>query len=107
VKFAFCSFGPGGGGSNPFNLPYEAGAAAAFGLPPEEALKAVTLYPAQIFGVADRIGSIEKGKLADLIVTDGDPLETRTEVKQMFIAGRPVDLSNKHRRLYERYRNRP
>jgi imidazolonepropionase-like amidohydrolase len=57
--------------------------------------------------VADLIGSIEKGKLADLIVTDGDPLETRTQVKQMFISGRAVDLSNKHKRLYEKYLNRP
>jgi imidazolonepropionase-like amidohydrolase len=106
VKIAFATYGPGAGG-NPFNLPYEAGAAAPFGLPPEEALKAVTLYPAQIFEVADLIGSIEKGKLADLIVTDGDPLETRTQVKQMFISGRAVDLSNKHKRLYEKYLNRP
>ncbi len=103
VKFAFGSFG------NQFarNLPYQAANAVAFGLPYEEALKAVTLYPAEIWGVADQMGSIEKGKSADLIVTDGDPLETRTQVRQMFIQGRRVDLSNKHLRLYERYRNRP
>jgi imidazolonepropionase-like amidohydrolase len=106
IKIAFATYGPGAGG-NPFNLPYEAAAAVPFGLPQDEALKAVTLYPAQILGVADQIGSIEKGKLADLIVTDGDPLETRTQVKQMFIKGRAVDLSNKHKRLYEKYLNRP
>ena len=102
VKFAFASFGPGAE-DNPRNLPYEAAAAVGFGLPYEEALKAVTLYPAQIWGVGDEFGSIEKGKWADLIVTDGDPLETRTQIKQMFIKGVPVDLENKHHRLYEKY----
>ncbi len=103
VKFAFGSFG------NQFarNLPYQAANAVAFGLPQQEALKAVTLYPAEIWGVAAEMGSVEKGKWADLIVTDGDPLETRTQVLQMFIQGKPVDLSNKHLRLYEKYRGRP
>lgn len=103
VKFAFGSFG------NQFarNLPYQAANAVAFGLPQQEALKAVTLYPAEIWGVAAEMGSVEKGKWADLIVTDGDPLETRTQVRQMFIQGKPVDLSNKHLRLYEKYRGRP
>lgn len=106
VKFCFATYGPGAG-NNPFNLPYEAAAAVPFGLPQQEALKAVTLHAAEIWGVADLIGSIDKGKLADLIVTDGDPLETRTQVKQMFIRGRTVDLNNKHRRLYEKFVNRP
>jgi imidazolonepropionase-like amidohydrolase len=88
-------------------LPYHAGTAAAFGLPKEEALKAITIYPAQIFGVDKLVGSIEAGKLANLVVTDGDILEFRTKVKQMFIAGKPVDLSNKHTRLYEKYKDRP
>jgi imidazolonepropionase-like amidohydrolase len=102
VKFAFASFGPGSE-DNPRNLPYEASAAVGFGLPYDEALKAVTLYAAQIWGVGDELGSIEKGKWADLIVTDGDPLETRTQIKQMFIKGASVDLDNKHHRLYEKY----
>ncbi len=88
-------------------LPYHAGTAAAFGLPRDEALKGVTSYPAQIFGVDKLVGSIEAGKLANLVVTDGDILEFRTKVKQMFIAGKPVDLSNKHTRLYEKYKDRP
>lgn len=88
-------------------LPYHAGTAAAFGLPREEALKAITIYPAQIFGVDKLVGSIEAGKLANLVVTDGDILEFRTKVKQMFIAGKPVDLTNKHTRLYEKYKDRP
>jgi imidazolonepropionase-like amidohydrolase len=102
VKFAFASFGPGDE-DNPRNLPFLAAAAVGFGLPQEEALKAVTLYAAQIWGVGDELGSIEKGKWADLIVTDGDPLETRTQIKQVFIKGSPVDLDNKHRRLYDKY----
>jgi imidazolonepropionase-like amidohydrolase len=106
VKFAFGSFGPTAS-NHPRNLPYQAATAVAFGLPYEEALKAVTVNAAEIWGVADEIGSIEKGKLADLIVTDGDPLETKTQVKQMFIAGKPVDLDSKHLRLYKKYLERP
>ncbi len=103
VKFAFGTF------NNEFsrNLPYQAATAVAFGLPYEEALKSVTINPAQIWGVADRIGSIEEGKWADLVVTDGDPLEARTNIKQLFIKGKQVDLDNKQKRLYERYMNRP
>jgi imidazolonepropionase-like amidohydrolase len=106
VKFAFCTYGPETS-TNPFNLPYEAAAAVPFGLPRQEALKAVTLYAAEIWGVADQIGSLDKGKWADLIVTTGDPLEIPTQVKQVFIKGRAVDLNNKHKRLYEKYSNRP
>jgi imidazolonepropionase-like amidohydrolase len=103
VKFAFGTF------NNEFsrNLPYQAATAVAFGLPYDEALKAVTLNAAQIWGVGDRIGSIEEGKWADFMVTDGDPLEAKTQVKQLFIKGKTVDLDNKHKRLYEKYLNRP
>ena len=96
-----------GDASNVRLLPYHAGTAAAFGLPKEEALKSVTIYPAQIFGVDKLVGSIEAGKLANLVVTDGDILEQRTRIKQIFIAGRPVDPSNKHTRLYEKFKDRP
>jgi imidazolonepropionase-like amidohydrolase len=106
VKFAFGSFGPTAS-NHPRNLPYQAAAAVAFGLPYEEALKAVTVNAAEIWGVAEELGSIEKGKIADLIVTDGDPLETKTQVKQMFIAGKAVDLDSKHLRLYKKYLERP
>jgi imidazolonepropionase-like amidohydrolase len=103
VKFAFGTF------SNEFarNLPYQAATAVAFGLPYDEALKAVSLNAAQIWGVGDKLGSIEEGKSADLMVTDGDPLETKTQVKQLFIKGKTVDLDNKHKRLYEKYLARP
>ena len=88
------------------NLPYEAGFAQAYGLSHEEALKAVTLHPAEILGVADRIGTIEPGKIADLVVTDGDLLEIRTQVKRLMIAGNDVSLETKHTLLYKKYMDR-
>ena len=87
-------------------LPYHAGTSAAFGLPKEEALKAITIYPAQIFGVDKLVGSIEVGKIANLIITDGDPLEPRTKLKYMLINGRQTDLANRHLRLYEKFKDR-
>lgn len=89
------------------NVPFEAAEAAAFGLPREEALKAVTINSAEILGVTDQIGSIEKGKIADLILTDGDPLESKTNIKRMFVAGREVPLSSRHTREYQKWMNRP
>jgi imidazolonepropionase-like amidohydrolase len=88
------------------NLPYEAATAAAYGLSKEEALKAVTLYAAQIFGIADRVGSLEVGKDATLIVTTGDPLEIRTQVEMAFIEGRQLDLGNKQTTLYKKYQEK-
>ncbi len=88
------------------NLPYHAAAAAASGLPKEVALKAVTLHAAEILGVAERIGSLEAGKDASLIVTDGDPFEVRTQVTRMYLRGREVELSNKQTELYEKYRTK-
>ncbi len=88
-------------------LPYEAANAVPFGLPQNEALKAVTLYPAQILGLGDELGSIEEGKIANLILTDGDPLEIETQVERVFIEGREVSIDNKHRQLYEKYLGRP
>ena len=80
--------------------------AVAHGLPADEALKSVTLYPAEILGVANRIGSLEAGKDATLIVTSGDPLETPTQVTRAFIQGRAVDLSNRQKRLWEKYQEK-
>ncbi len=103
VKVAFS----GGGASLVKNMPYAAAQAAAFGLSADEALKGITLYPAQIAGVADRLGSIEIGKDATLFVTDGDILDVRSNVKRMWIGGKEVSLENRHTRLYEKYKNRP
>ena len=91
---------------NTRTLPLHAGTAVGFGLPSAEALKAITLYPAEILGVADRVGSLEVGKDATLIVTNGDPLETRNEVLAAYIQGRPVDLMNKQLRLYQKYQQK-
>ncbi len=88
-------------------LPYAAGNAAAYGLAHDEALKSVTLNPAQIFGLADQFGTIEPGKIANLIVTTGDPLELQTDVRYLFIKGQLTSTDNKHRQLYEEYRKRP
>jgi imidazolonepropionase-like amidohydrolase len=88
------------------NLPYQAATAAAYGLPKDEALKAITLYPAQIFGIADRVGSLEVGKDATLIVTTGDPLEISTNVEMEFIQGRKIDLTSRHTKLYEKYKEK-
>ena len=98
----FC-LSPAGSFYQERNLAYQAGTAVAYGLPHDEAVRAITLYPAQILGVADRVGSLETGKDATLIVTDGDVLEITTQVEQAFIQGREVDLSNKQRVLYEKY----
>jgi imidazolonepropionase-like amidohydrolase len=104
VRFAITS---GDEGAEARNLPYVAGMAAAFGLPKDEALKAVTLYPAQILGVADRFGSIEVGKIANLVVTDGDLLEAKTNTKFLFIDGRPVPLDTRHTDLNNLFKDRP
>jgi imidazolonepropionase-like amidohydrolase len=103
IKFAFASF------SNQFSrdLPYQAAAAVPFGLPKEEAMRAITVNAAQILGVANQMGTIEEGKFADFMVTDGNPLEIQTQVKQLFIKGKNVSLDDKQKRLYEKYENRP
>lgn len=103
VKFAFGSF------DNSFarRLGQQAANAVAYGLPYQEALKAVTLYPAQIFGLADQLGTLESGKIANVIVTNGDPLELTTDIRYLFIKGQLTSTGNKHKALYEKYLNRP
>ncbi len=89
------------------NVAYNAALATAYGLDPEEALRALTINPARIFGVQDRLGSIEAGKVANLIVTTGDPLDVRTTMKYVFIRGQSMPFDDVHTREYERWRNRP
>ncbi len=95
-----------GGSSNERNLPYNAATAAAYGLPKDEALKAITIYPAQILGISDRVGSLETGKDATLIVTNGDPLEIRTNVEMEFIQGKNIPLSSRHTHFYDKYKEK-
>jgi imidazolonepropionase-like amidohydrolase len=94
-----------GGSSAPYanRLPYEAGSAVAFGLPVDEAVKSVTLYPAQFLGIDDRVGSLEPGKDATLIITTGNPLDYPTTVERAFIQGRDIDLMDAHRMFFEKY----
>ena len=91
---------------NARNLPYNAGFAAAYGLGKEEALRAVTIVPAEILGVADERGSLEVGKEATLFVADGDPFETRTQIHHVFIAGYAIPMESRHTELYEEFLNR-
>jgi imidazolonepropionase-like amidohydrolase len=109
IKFCIAGELGGASGSQPSNirnLPYHAARAAAYGLAADEALKAITLYPAEILGVADRLGSLESGKDATLIVTDGDPLEIATHVTAAYIQGRAVDLNDRHKRLWTKYKEK-
>ena len=103
VKFSIAS---DDNGANARDLPYQAGMAAAFGLPKDEALKAVTIYPAEILGIADKYGSIETGKMANIVVADGDILEARTKIRHLFIDGRKLPLTSRHTEFYEAFKNR-
>ncbi len=85
------------------NLPFNAGFAATYGMGKEEALKAVTIVPAEIFGLADQLGSIEAGKVANLFVSDGDPFETKTQITDLFIEGWKVPIESRHTLLYEEF----
>ncbi len=95
-----------GGAENIRNLPYNAGFAAAYGMGREEALKAVTIVPAEIFQVSDRMGSLEEGKQATLFVTNGDPFETSTDVRYVFINGWKIPMESRQTRLYEEFLER-
>jgi len=103
VKIAFQT----SGASDVRDLPYNAALATAYGLDMDEAIKAVTINPAQIFGVADRYGSLEAGKVANVVVTTGNPLDVRSVVKYLFIRGDQVPLTDRHTKLYEEFRARP
>jgi hypothetical protein len=102
VRFAIVS----DDSTNARNLPYHASLAAAHGLPRDEALKAITIYPAQILGLENRIGSLDVGKDADVLITTGDPLEIVTDVVGVLVNGKAVSLETRHTRLYEKYLRR-
>lgn len=103
VKFGFAT----GSYQNVRLLPYEAAISVAWGLSRDHALRALTIDTAEILGIADQVGSIEPGKLANLAIWQGDPLELRTPVPRVFVAGRDVGPGNKHTDLYERFSSRP
>lgn len=103
VEIAFATFNS----ADSRTLPYEAAQGIPYGLPRDVALRGVTVAAAEMLGLSDRLGTLEPGKIGNLIVTDGDPLEIRTRVLHLVIAGREADTMNKHRKLYETYRSRP
>jgi hypothetical protein len=103
VKFAFST----GNGSNARHVPLHAQLAVAYGLPEEGAMKALTIWPAEIFGADKQIGSVAQGKLANFYITNGDPLDLRTQVSLVFIKGRQVPDDDRHHRLYLKYKARP
>ncbi|MBL8521657.1 MAG: amidohydrolase family protein [Betaproteobacteria bacterium] len=106
VAFAIARNGAASDAARERSLPFEAAATVAYGLPREEALKSITLYPAQILGAADRLGSLEAGKLASFFVADGDPLEIRTNIERVFIQGREIVLEDKQTKLRDKYREK-
>jgi len=107
AKVKFCIAGSARfDAANIRNLPYHAAMAAAFGLPINEALRAITLAPAEILGVDHRVGSLDPGKDATLIIADGDIFDTATNVVEAYVQGRKVDLSDRHKRLYRKYQAR-
>jgi imidazolonepropionase-like amidohydrolase len=103
VKVAFATDGY----SNVRQLPYNAAQSVAWGLSRDEAIRALTINAAEVLGIANRLGSLEPGKDANLLIANGDPLEVRTPITGVVINGRSVDLGNKHQALYERYLSRP
>lgn len=100
VKFAISG---GGGASDNNRLQWEAGVAIAFGLPEDEAVKAVTLNAAEIMGIDDRVGSLAPGKDATLLITTGNPLDTMSDVEQAYIQGRELDMMDIHRWFFDKY----
>jgi imidazolonepropionase-like amidohydrolase len=86
------------------NLPYQAAMAAAYGLEREDALKAISLWPAELLGISDKVGSIEAGKFANLLVSRGDPLDIRSELRHIFIEGKEVPMESRNKDLYEEFR---
>lgn len=103
VPFAIASDGSTFSATLERNLPFAAGQAVAYGLDWDQALRAITLAPAQILGMADRLGSLEAGKDASFLVANGDPLEVSTSIVAAYLNGEPVDLSSKHTRLRDKY----
>ena len=102
VKIAFASFDA----HQVRNLPYAAGFGVAFGLPYDEAMKALTLYPAQIWGVDDQLGSLDVGKTANVVIANGDPLDVKTDVKYLFIQGKSIPMVDRQTELKDRYSQR-
>lgn len=103
VLFAFQT----SGASNVRDLPFMVGLSEGFGLEPDDAIKSVTLNAAKIWGVSDKVGSIEVGKIANVFVSNGDPMDPRSNVKYLFIRGEQIPLVDRHTKFYDEFRARP
>lgn len=103
IRFAFST----GSAPDVRNLPYHAATATAYGLDPDVALRALTVWPAEIWGVDDRLGALRIGKPANFFVSTGDPLDVRTNVEEVFIDGRRTSMDDRHSRLYQKFSERP
>jgi imidazolonepropionase-like amidohydrolase len=106
VQFCIASSGSAGASYNVRNLPNHAAMAAAYGLPKDIALRSVTLSVAEILGIDKQVGSLEPGKDATLFISNGDPLDIRTNVLQAYIQGRTIDMNDKHKTLYHKYQEK-
>jgi len=91
---------------NPRNVAFHAAMAVAYGMPKEEAVRAISLGAAEILGIDHELGSLEPGKIADLVITKGHLLDVTVPVRYVFIDGEQVDMSNRQTRFYEKYRDR-
>jgi imidazolonepropionase-like amidohydrolase len=103
VKIALSSVLTDGPSADSRNLPYAAGYAVAYGLPYDEAMKAITLNPAEMFGVSDQLGSLDVGKVANVVIANGDPLDVRTSVQQVFIGGVAIPMTSRQTQLRDQY----
>ena len=106
VQFCISDYGYAGKAEQIRNLPYQASMAASYGLPKEAAFRAVTLSVAEILGIDKKVGSLDEGKDATLFISDGDPLETRTNIIQAFIEGKKIDMGDRHKSLYSKYKEK-
>ena len=106
VQFCISDYGYAGRAEQIRNLPYQASLAASYGLPKEAAFRAVTLSVAEILGIDKKVGSLEEGKDATLFISDGDPLEIRTNIIQAFIQGKKIDMGDRHKSLYSKYKEK-
>ena len=106
VQFCISDYGYAGRAEQIRNLPYQASMAASYGLPKEAAFRAVTLSVAEILGIDKKVGSLEEGKDATLFISDGDPLEIRTNIIQAFIQGKKIDMGDRHKSLYSKYKEK-
>ena len=106
VQFCISDYGYAGRAEQIRNLPYQASMSASYGLPKKAAFRAVTLSVAEILGIDEKVGSLDEGKDATLFISDGDPLEIRTNIIQAYIQGKKIDMGDRHKSLYSKYKEK-